>query len=91
MAGAGGGVYGGVITLSSIYLTPWAAGVVGGAGRFIILVSRGNLIDALFEDVVQGMRDVARMPGVVDGCAHARGQTDLPVNAFEQQRPQVRR
>ena len=56
-----------------------------------ILVSRGDLIDALFEDVVQGMADVARMPGVVDGCAHAFGQTDLTVNALEQQRPQVRR
>ena len=56
---------------------------MGGAGRFIILVSRGDLIDALFEDVVQGMRDVARMPGVVDGCADARGQADLMVNALE--------
>ena len=83
MAGAGGGVYGGVITLSSIYPTPWAAGVVGGAGRFIILVSRGDLIDALLEDVVQGMGDVAGMPGVVDGCADARGQADLMVNALE--------
>ena len=63
---------------------------MGGAGRFIILVSGGDLIDALFEDVVQAMGDIARMPGVVDGCAYALGQTDLPVNAFEQQRPQVR-
>ena len=55
-----------------------------------VLVAGGDLIDALFEDVVQGMRDVARMPGVVDGCAHAFGQTDLTVNALEQQRPQVR-
>ena len=31
LAGAGGGVCGGVITLGSIYPTPWAAGVVGGA------------------------------------------------------------
>ena len=65
-----------MITLSSIYLTPWAAGVVGGAGRFIILVSRSNLIDALFNDVVQGV-------GVVEGCAHAFGLADLTVNAFD--------
>ena len=48
-----------------------------------ILVSRGDLIDALFEDVVQGMADVARMPGIVDGCAHALGETDLAINALE--------
>ena len=29
---------------------------------------------------------LARMPGIIDGCAYALGQADLPVNAFEQQR-----
>ena len=48
-----------------------------------ILVSGGDLIDALFENVVQGMGDVARMPGIVDGCAHALGETDLAINALE--------
>ena len=45
MAGAGGSVYGGVISLSSIYPTPWAAGVVGGAGRFPLFKQRQDAVD----------------------------------------------
>ena len=48
-----------------------------------ILSSRGNLIDALFDEVVQGVGDVIRIPCVVDGCAHALVQADLTVNAIE--------
>ena len=42
-----------------------------------------NLKDALFEDVVQRVGDVAVIAGVVDCCAQPFGQTDLTVNALE--------
>ena len=44
-----------------------------------ILVAGGDLIDALFEDVVQAMRNIAWMPGVADRGTHAFGQADLTV------------
>ena len=56
-----------------------------------VFVSRGNLVDALFEQVVQAMGDIARMAGVVDGRAYAFGEANLAVYTLKQQRPQVGR
>lgn len=54
-----------------------------GVAVVAVFVTGSDLIDALLEDVVQGVGDVAGMPRVVDGCAQAFGQTDLAVNAPE--------
>ena len=48
-----------------------------------IFVAGGDLIGALFDDVVQSMGNIVRMPGVADRGTHAFGQADLMVNALE--------
>ena len=57
--------------------------VAQAAAVVAIVVAGGDLIDALFEDVVQSMGNIARMPGLADRGTHAFGQADLMVNALE--------
>lgn len=58
-------------------------------GIVAVFVAAADLVDALREQVVLGMRDVAGVPGIDYGCIDALGQADLAIDATQQQGPKV--
>ena len=58
-------------------------------GIIAISIARGNVIDALGEEVTERMVNIRRMALVAHGGSQALREADLPVDTTEQQRPKV--
>ena len=66
--------------------------IVAQAVRVVtILVAAADLKDSLCQQVAIGMADVALVTTIVQGFGDALGQSDLPIDAAQQQRAKVGR
>ena len=61
-----------------------------GVGVVAILVTAGDLVDALGQEIPQGMLRVGGMALIVEGLCQAVGKADLPVDAPQQQGAEIR-
>jgi len=66
-------------------IVPEAIGVIP------IRIARGNLVDALGQEVSQGMIDIGQMALVMDRRSEALSQTNLAVHPTQEEWPKIRR